>query len=93
MPEKSSERPTVTAVRLFQERGFALVDIDAIVRAADIARMSHFRSREGLALAANEALSQARQDTIDVAINVAFDLPDLRLQVGSFGDLVRSVAP
>lgn len=92
MPDTASERLTAAAMRLFQERGFARVGIDEIVRQADVARMSlynNFRSKEGLALAAYAALSQTRHDAIDALIAAA---PDPRMAILAIFDLAQELA-
>lgn len=63
-------------MRLFQERGLAGVGINELVREAAVARMSlynNFRSKEDLAVAAYEALSEARRAAVDAAIAAAPD--------------------
>lgn len=74
MPDVPSERLTTTAARLFQQKGFARVGINEIVREANVARMSlynNFRSKEELAVAAYASLSEARQNAIDEVIATA----------------------
>lgn len=71
MQEKASDRLIATAMRLFQERGFACVGINEIIREAGVARMSlynNFASKEDLALAAYGTLSERRQASFDEAI-------------------------
>lgn len=71
MNEKASDRLVATAIRLFQERGYACVGINEIIREAGVARMSlynNFASKEELAVAAYTALSERRQASFDEAI-------------------------
>ena len=78
MRETATERLTAAASRLFQERGLTRVGINEVIREADVARMSlynNFKSKEDLALAAYTAVSQARLETVDAAID-ASDGPD-----------------
>jgi len=92
MPDTAADRLTATAIRLFQERGFARVGIDEIIREADVARMSlynNFRSKEGLALAAYAALSEARQDAVDAVIAAA---PDPQAAILAIFDLAQTLA-
>lgn len=71
MSQTATDRLTGTALRLFQEKGFARVGINEIIREADVARMSlynNFGSKDDLALAAYTALSRERQAAMDQAI-------------------------
>jgi len=72
MSRTATDRLTGTALRLFQEKGFARVGINEIIREADVARMSlynNFGSKDDLALAAYSALSRERQAAMDAAIS------------------------
>lgn len=92
MTDTTAERLTATAIRLFQDRGFARVGIDQIVREAEVARMSlynNFHSKEGLALAAYAALSQARQEAVDAVISAA---PDPQAAILAIFDLAQTLA-
>jgi AcrR family transcriptional regulator len=67
-------RLTETAARLFSEKGFSNVGINEIVRDAEVARMSlynNFASKEDLALAAYETVSEARHAALGAAIAAA----------------------
>lgn len=92
MRHSAVEKLTVAASRLFQDRGFARVGINEIIREADVARMSlynNFRSKEDLAYAAYTALSETRRTAIDAIIET---VPLPRVAVLSIFDMAEQLA-
>ena len=84
MPPSKRQHLVQAALRLFQAHGYRATGIDAILKEADVSRMTlynHFKSKDELILATLELLHDQLEDRLDTALQTITDPIDRLLAV------------